>query len=432
MKRILSLLIILLSAFSYAEQYTLQQCIDSALTNNISIRQQRNNQASQRIAYQQQHYNLLPSVSGNVSQSWSFGRGTGADNLIVSKNMANTSFGVNANLLLFDGLGMKFRIDEARANMQASEAQTSKLEADIKMNITTMFLQVLLNKELLMVADSQFEATRLQLQRSEYLVTEGRLAAGEQYTLQAQFAREELAQIEAQNSVKLSLLDLAQAMDVEYSDDFDIAPMSDFLVDELLPTNDEVYRQALENRPEIKNARFLLQAEESALKSAKAAYSPTISAMANLNTGYYHLYGTDNNSFGQQLGDNLSTMVALSLSIPIFDRMQTPNSVSLKKISIENNKLALTSAQQTLRKEIDQAYYNALAAQKQQVSAEKAEFSAAEAYRYEQQKFDAGRSTAYEFNNAKNTYTKARSEYLQAKYNYLFKTKILKYYSGTL
>ena len=432
MKRISIITVTLLATLTMtARTYTLDECVDIALKNNISLQQQRGTYEIQRLQYTQSKQNLLPSLSGSVGQSFSFGRATGADNVTVSQNMANTSFGLSANLLLFDGLGMKFRIDEARANCEASEQTTKKAELDIKMNISTMFLQVLLNKELLQVADTQMEASRLKVERAEQLVREGRLAEGELYTLQAQYAKEESQRTQAENNLRLSLLDLAQAMNVNYTDDFDIIVPKELTdMSAILPSNNDVYAEALRSRPEIRAAKSQLQAEQSALKSAKAAYSPTLSAGANFGTGYYHRFGGTNADFGTQLSDNLSTGIGLNLSIPIFDKMQTPNSVKRQKIVIENQELQIEQVKQTLRKEIDQAYYNALAAQKQQLSSQKAEESSREAYRYAEQKYEAGRATSYEFYDAKNTYIGAVSDALQAKYNYLFRIRILEYYMG--
>ena len=426
MRYTLSFLICFLSLTLTAQTYSLQQCIDSALTNNISVRQQRNQYDVQRLQYSQQKQNLLPSVSGNVGQSWSFGRATGVDNITRSQNQSNTSFGLSANLLLFDGLGMKYRIDEARANSEASEAQMKKLETDIRMDITTMYLQSLLRKELLLVAQSQMEDTRQKLQQTEQLVAEGRLAEGEKYALEAQLAKEELSVVQAENDLHLAMLDLAQAMNINYSPDMDI-----MLIDEderLLPDREEAYQQALQNRPEIRSAQAQLQASEYALKGAKSAYSPSLSAGVDLGTGYYHLYGADNTAFGQQLGDNFSTTVGLHLNIPIFDRMQTPNSVKQQKISIENYRLQIEQQKQTLKKEIDQAYYNALAARSQKQSAQKAALSATEALRYAEKKYEAGRASVYELYDAKNTYLQAQSTLLQSKYEYSFKVRILEYY----
>ncbi len=443
MKRLLYIMLALVACTALqAKVYTLEECIQTALSNNNQMRLQQNQYAQQEIAYKQARANLLPYVSGSVGQSWVFGRSTGNDNISRSQNSAQTSFSVSANLLLWDGLKMKFAIDEAKAAMQAEAANVETVEAEIRLNISVMYLQVLLNRELLAVATTQYEDTQRKVERAEALVAANRLAQGEVYTLQAQAAKEELAKIQAESTLKLSLLDLAQAMELDDFTGFDIAlPTEEQLEGRLLPSNEEVYQQALQNRPEIRAAELQLAANESALKSAKASYSPTISAGANVGTGYYNTFGGDSDlnstppsggrgAFGKQLGDNLSTSVGLSLNIPLFTQMNTTNNLRRTKLNIENAKLQIEQVKKDLRKEIDQAYYNALAAQARQYSAAKAERSAAEAYRYAEQKLEAGKSTSYEYYEAKNLYVQAQSERLQSQYDYLFKLLVLDYYKG--
>ncbi len=432
MKRLFYIMLALVACTALqAKVYTLDECIQTALSNNNQMRLQQNQYAQQEIAYKQARANLLPYVSGSVGQNWVFGRSTGNDNISRSQNSAQTSFSVSANLLLWDGLKMKFAIDEAKAAMQAEAANVETVEAEIRLNISVMYLQVLLNRELLAVATTQYEDTQRKVERAEALVAANRLAQGEVYSLQAQAAKEELAKIQAESTLKLSLLDLAQAMELDDFTGLDIAiPTEDELAGELLPSNEEVYQQALQNRPEIRAAELQLAANESALRSAKASYSPTISAGANVGTGYYNISGYENDKFGKQLGDNLSTSVGLSLNIPLFTQMNTTNNLRRTKLNIENAKLQIEQVKKDLHKEIDQAYYNALAAQARQYSALKAERSAAEAYRYEEQKFSAGRTTSYTYYEAKNLYVQAQSERLQSQYDYLFKLKVLQYYKG--
>ncbi len=412
---------------------TLSDCIDSALTNSLSVRMQGNRYASQRLQYTQAKANISPSISGYVGQSWVFGRSTGADNISRPQNSSQTSFNLSADLVLFDGLQMKYNIDQAKAAMQSSEADLEAIRLKIKMNVFTMFLQVLLNKQLLRVAENQLEDTQIKLRKDSALVAAQRLAEGELLSLQAQAAKEELAVIQQRSTLSLSLLDLAQAIELTDCNGFDIVePDPEELQGGLLPSNDEVYQQALAYRPEIRALEYTIQANESALKGYKAAYSPTISAGASVGTGYYDMQGTDNAAFGQQMGDNFSSSVGLSLSVPIYDRLQTTTAVRRQRLAVENARLDLEQQKKDLRKEIDQAYYNALAAQQEQVSAMKSESSAREALRYAEQKYDAGRATSYEYREAKNTYLQAQSAYLQAYYNYIFRLRILHYYATTL
>lgn len=413
-----------------AQTFTLQQCIDTALAHNNQLKQQTYQMKTQEVTYRQARQNLLPNLNASASQSWVFGRSIGADNVYQSTNSSQTSFGLSASLLLFDGLKMKYSIDEAKAAMLASEADVSALKADITMNISAMYLQILLNKELLETARQQLADTQLKVEQNRALVEAERLAAGELYAIEAQAAKEELAVTQAQNNLQLALLDMVQVLELDSIEGFDVVVPTDVeLLAGALLTNDAVYNMALQHRPEIKAAEYNLAASEHALKSAKADYYPTLSAGASLSTGYYDMDGYQNNAFGRQLGDNLSTSVGLQLTIPIFNKMQVKNNVSRARINVENYKVQAEETKKTLRKNIDQAYYNALAAQSRETAAEKSERSAYEAYRYAEQKYESGRASVYEFYDAKLSYTLALSERIQAKYEYLFRLKILEYYA---
>ena len=433
MKQLLIISLCLLSLGVHAEVFTLQQCIDSALLNSLTVQKQGNQYASQRLQYTQSKANISPSISGSAGQSWIFGRSIGADNIYHAQNSSQTTFNLAANIVLFDGLQMKFNIDQARANMQASEANMQAIQSQIKMNISTMYLQVLLSKELLAVAENQLADTRMKLQRDSALVAINRLPAGELYTLQAQAAREELEVTQRQNNLQLSLLDLAQAIDLQDITHFDIAtPSHEELAGSLLPNNEEVYQIALQSRPEIKALEYTIQAHESALKGTKSAYSPTLSAGASVGTGYYDMQGADNTTFGTQMRDNFSASLGLNLHVPIYDKMQTSTRVKQQKLASENARLDLEQQKKDLRKEIDQAYYNARNASIEQSASEKAEQSTAEALRYTTQKYEAGRCSLYEYQEARNNHLQAQSTRLQAQYNYLFRLRILQYYQGVL
>ena len=433
MKQILIIFLCFLSLSVHAEVFTWQQCIDSALLNSLTVQKQGNQYASQRLQYTQSKADISPSISGSAGQNWIFGRSIGADNIYHAQNSSQTTFNLAANIVLFDGLQMKFNIDQARANMQASEANIQALQLQIKMNVSTMYLQVLLSKELLAVAENQLADTRLKLQRDSALVAINRLPAGELYTLQAQAAREELEVTQRQNNLQLSLLDLAQAIELQDITHFDIAiPSQEELAGGLLPNNEEVYQIALQSRPEIKALEYTIQAHESALKGTKSAYSPTLSAGANVGTGYYDMQGADNTTFGTQMRDNFSASVGLNLHVPIYDKMQTSTRVKQQKLALENARLDLEQQKKDLRKEIDQAYYNARNASIEQSASEKAEQSTAEALRYTTQKYEAGRCSLYEYQEARNNHLQAQSTRLQAQYNYLFRLRILQYYQGVL
>lgn len=431
MKKFFFWVIAFLPLSGWAETYTLRQCIDTAYVNSMELRQQQLTDDQKQLLYRQAWYNLSPSISGYVGESLSFGRSTGADNVIRAQNTAHTNIGVNASMVLFDGLAMKFNIDEAKANKLASEANLEAVRRNLALNITSLYLDVLLKKELALVAEAQVAETEQQVARVQARVEAQRAPSGDLYEIEAQYGKEQYQLLQAQNNIRLSLLNLAQAMDIPFDETFDIAvPSEDELEGALLPNREEVWQTALEHRPEIRQAQYSITAAETALKGAKSAYSPSLTAQAGVGTGYYHQMGGTNTEFGKQLSDNFSTNVSVNLSVPIYDRMQTPSQVKSKQINVESAQLQLEQQKKTIRKEIDQAYYNALAAQSEKISAQQSARHAAEAERYAAEKFSSGRATTFEYSNAKQTHMQAQSAHLQARYNYLFKVRILEYYMG--
>lgn len=431
MKKYLVCLIACLPLWGMAETFTLRQCIDSAYANNLDLRIQQKNTVQKQLLYRQAWYNLSPSVSGYIGESLSFGRSTAADNITRAQNASNTNIGVNASLVLFDGLAMKFSIDEAKAGKLASEANLEAVKRNLALNITSLYLDVLLKKELEAVAASQLHETEEQVQRIQAKVDAQRVPVGELYEIQSQHGKEQFQLVQAQNNVRLALLSLAQAMDIMYGEDFDVVtPTEEELEGPLLQDREEVWKTALSHRPEIREAQYTLQAEQAALKGRKAAYSPSLTAQAGVGTSYYHLMGADNTSFSKQINDNFSTNVSLNLSVPIYDKMQTPTQVKNQQLRVENAQLQLEQKKKTIRKEIDQAYYNALAAQSEKISSQQTARSTGEAERYALEKYVAGRASVYEYKDAKQSHMQAQSAHLQARYNFLFKVQILDYYMG--
>lgn len=431
MKKYLVCLIACLPLWGMAETFTLRQCIDSAYANNLDLRIQQKNTVQKQLLYRQAWYNLSPSVSGYIGESLSFGRSTAADNITRAQNASNTNIGVNASLVLFDGLAMKFSIDEAKAGKLASEANLEAVKRNLALNITSLYLDVLLKKELEAVAASQLQETEEQVQRIQAKVDAQRVPVGELYEIQSQHGKEQFQLVQAQNNVRLALLSLAQAMDIMYGEDFDVVtPTEEELEGPLLQDREEVWKTALSHRPEIREAQYTLQAEQAALKGRKAAYSPSLTAQAGVGTSYYHLMGADNTSFSKQINDNFSTNVSLNLSVPIYDKMQTPTQMKNQQLRVENAQLQLEQKKKTIRKEIDQAYYNALAAQSEKISSQQTARSTGEAERYALEKYVAGRASVYEYKEAKQSHMQAQSAHLQARYNFLFKVRILDYYMG--
>ncbi|HPD44223.1 MAG TPA: TolC family protein, partial [Dysgonamonadaceae bacterium] len=380
----------LASVVSAQQQLTLEQCIAIALENNRNVKQQELNKQNREIAYNQARADLLPNLNASAGQNFVFGRSIGLDNTYQNTNSSQTSFSLGSDITLFDGLRMKHNIDARRADVNASQADLDKIRDDIVISVSTAFLQVLLNKELLQISEDQIELTNANIAQRSELIKNGKMAEGEIYELEAQKAKEELNRVQAESNLKLALLDLAQIMEMENVSDLDItAPPAEKLISEsILLSSDVVYQNALINRPEISGANFRLESAQKEVLMSKAQLYPTLSFGANVGTGYYHMSNRTNDSFSSQMRNNMSNSVGFSLRIPIFNRFQVRNSIRTAQIAVENSRLEMDKTKLDLRKRIEQAYYNALGANSRWEAAKKSEIAGREAYRFAEQKFE--------------------------------------------
>ncbi len=409
------------------QQYTLLECIETALENNRDIKQQELNNQQRMVAYSQARADLLPAVNASAGQSFVFGRSIGLDNTYQNTNSSQTNFSIGADITLFDGLRMKHNIDARKADMMVSEANLERIQDEIIMSVSTAFLQALLNRELLLIAENQTETTRANLKRSTELVNSGKMAKGELYEIEAQIAKEELNRVQAESNYKLALLDLAQIMELDNFNDFDIvSPPAETLIDETpLLSSQMVYESALINRPEIRSIQYQLESSTKEMLMARSQYYPTLSFGANMGTGYYNMNGRVNDSFTTQLKNNISNSLGFNLRIPIFNRFQVKNNVHNAEIAIANTRLEMDKTKLELRKRIEQAFYNAVGAESRWQAAQKSVTASNEAYRFAEEKHESGRSNSYELFIAKNNQTQALGEEAQAKYEYAFRLKIL-------
>ena len=418
-----------ISLLASAQQaWTLQQCIDTALVNNRNVKQKVLSRKISEINYQQSKQDLLPNLNASAGQYYNFGRSLAADNVYRNTNSSQTSFGLSSNITLFDGLKMKYNIDARKAELNASEADLKKMQSDLVMSVSTAFLQVLLNKELLQISKDQHDLTASKIEQRKILVNAGKMAEGEIYELIAQESKEEMNRVKAEQALNYSLLDLSQILEIQDFETFDVVVPKELLNSDLQLLNPQtVYDGALIHRPEIKSAEFRLQSSEKNIQIAKSNYYPSLSLGAQTGSRYYNMTGVPNDAFGKQMSNNLSTSVGLNLSIPIFNKFEVKNGVRTAVIRAQSSKLDVENTKLELRKTIQQAYQNALAAKARWDAAVKSEVASREAYRFSNQKYENGRATVYELYQAKSNLTQVLSEQTQAKYEYVFRIKILEW-----
>ena len=421
-----------------AKQWSLEECIRYAIENNRDLKQRELEQQSREVDLHTSKSSWLPSLNASVGENFGFGRSESKDGLIVDRNSANTTAGIQLSMPLLD-LKIPSDIAARKLDLKASFETLNKAKEDLSINVASYFLQALYNKEMLKIAELQVALSSEQVTKTEALYNAGKVPVSQLYDMKAQLAKDEVTLTESKNNVKLALLDLAQSLELERDgENFDILePETGDAVEQYMSSiipPDQVYDHAVGFKPQIKEQEYLLESQKKMLKVAQAGYYPKLNFSAGYSNGYYHNFGDgdyNNASFSDQLKNNGQKSVGFSLSIPIFNRFQVRNSVRSARINIHNRELMMENSKKTLYKEIQQAYYNATAAQEKYVSSDKSVDASKIAFSYAEERYGAGKSTVFEYSEAKTKYAQSLAEQTQSKYNFIFRAKILDFYNGT-
>lgn len=413
------------------EKWSLRQCIDYAIEHNIEVKQQEVSRDEQKVELNTAKYSRLPSLNGSVSQSFGFGRTTSPiDNSYINMNTTGTSFGLNTDIPLFTGLQIPNNIALAKLNLKAATEDLNKAKEDISIQVTSAFLQVLFNEELCKVAVQQVGLSKEQYNRMQRMNEVGKASTAELYEAKSRLAQDELSAVQAENNRKLALLDLSQLLELPSPEGFAILSPESTAGFTILTSPEEVYNMAVISKPGILAAQYRLEGSLKSIRIAQSSFYPQLSLGAGINTGFNTISGQEHNSFGTQLNDNLYKSIGLTLSVPIFNRLATRNRVKAARLQHFNQSLQLDNAKKNLYKEIQQAYYNAVAAEAKYASSGTAMEAAQESFRLMSEKYEQGKATAVEYNESKTNLLKSTSDQIQAKFDYLFRTKILDFYKG--
>lgn len=412
------------------KQWTLRECCDYAVEHNIGIKQQDNQRRQQELQVSTAKNSRLPDLSGSVSQSFSFGRSLTPDNVYVSKNSNGTSLNLSTSMPLFTGFRIPNEIKMSQLNLEAYTADLEKAKNDVRMQVAQAYVQILYDMEISDVAHRQIEIDSAQVKRLQAFVENGKASEAELSQQNAALANSRLTATQADNNTRLALLTLTQLLELPTPDDFTIVrpvpeEMSNALALQVTP--DQIYAEALGIKPEIVAQQLRLKAYNHNIKIAKSAHYPTLSFGANVSTNYSSVMP---NSMGRQFDGNFKQGVSLSLNVPIFNRFQTRNRVRDAIIQRETQQLQVENTKKTLYKEIQQVYYNALNAQTKEKSSMEALQSSKDAFTLMQAKYENGKATITEFNEAKNAYLKAESDLVQARYENLYQHALLEFYRG--
>lgn len=414
-------------------QWTLRECEDYAVAHNITVKQRE-------VAREKQTYTLstalnsrLPDLTGTVNQNFNFGRGLTEDNIYENQNTTSTNFQLNSSVPLFTGFQIPENIKLGRLNLEALTEDLEKAKNDIRMQVAQAYVQILYDEEITAVAQRQIAIDSMQVVRLKAFVENGKASISELSQQEATLASSRLTATQADNKRRISLLTLTQLLELPSPEGFAIVSPNVEEVSSIdgILTPDDIYLEAVGFKPEIRSEELRLKGTEHSIKIARAGHYPKLNLNAGLSTNYNTISDWDADPFGEQIKNKFGQFVGLNLSIPIFNRFQVRNNIRSAKADRHNQMLKLESAKKTLFKEIQQVYYNVLNAHSKVHSSKEAMQSSHTAFELMQAKYENGKATITEFNEAKNKYLKAESDYVQARYEGLYQRALLEFYRGS-
>lgn len=458
-------LLITLSGFTQEKKtWTLRELIDYAIANNLSVKRSTYGVESSEINAFQSKMAMLPTLNANGNYGWNWGRTIDPTTNVFTENQVKSSnLGANSSLLLWNGFRLFYNMKQGEIDLDAANEDLIKSRNDIILNVITLYLNVVFNKELYNVAQLQVKSTQEQLDRTKKLVEAGSVPLADVLNLDAQLATNELTVIQRENSLNLSLLQLKQALQLPASTPMDIElPVLD--IENQLNINktaDEIYDIATITMPEIKAAELRKKSSLYAYRSAKGNLYPRLSVNASYSTIYSDQRqqflpdgGTTSRSIGyvqgagtpvltdvstgsvyvpgisDQFVDNRGRSIGVSLQIPLFNGFSTRSAMQRAAINREIANISFQEISNTLRQTVETAYNNAIAAVKTYQSTDKQVKARDEAFRMTKQRYNLGAVNFVDYQVAENNLFQSESDLLRAKYDFIFRKKLLDFYQG--
>ncbi|MDE5572756.1 MAG: TolC family protein [Muribaculaceae bacterium] len=430
MKKILIISLTGVVAMSLTAQtkWSLDSCINYAIEHNLTVKAREIDRVSGEYDITEAKDRFLPSLNASAGQSFNFGRGLTSENIYANRNTSNFQWGVNMSLPLFQGLSATRQLKYARVNYRSLLLQIESVKDDITLNVISQYLQVLAYSEMLKNAQEQVELSDYELKRQEALAEAGKIAEIDVLQARSQLANDRQTLTDTENNLAIARLDLAQMLNLPSPENFDIEPIQ--TVDPVIMSPNDVYMSALASNNSIKSAKNDIEVAQVGVELAKSGYIPRLSFNAGLGSSYYNISGVENPSFSRQMRDNFTKTLGFSLSVPIFDAFSTRNSVRKARVRELSAALQLENRTTALYQEIQQAYYRATGARQKYLTGIETESIAKEALEAIKGKYEMGRSTPTEFEQAKVQYQQASINRIQSHYEYILRTRILDFYGS--
>jgi outer membrane protein len=463
MNRAFFVFFLTLSGLSQAQEpWTLQKCIEEGLKKSVQIRQSELNLRNQQVSLEQSKAAVLPTLNGQAANFYNVGRTIDRfTNQFANSTVQSINMGLSTQFNLFNGMQNYYNIQQNKINLAASLKDIDQSKNDISLSVASAFLNILLAREVYINNEKQVELTRQQLERTRKLFEAGATPRANLLQVEAQLANEELTVVNAKNSVDLAILALSQLLMIENREGFDISAPKTPEPDEM-PLNftaSFVYSQALSNQPSLMSAELRTKSAEKGIQLSKSGLYPSLSFSGSIGTGYSGLaqkvIGVETRaveagftqsgetvfsvvadpilqrtSYREQFGDNVNKSYGLVLTVPIFNNFQVRGNMSRSKIQYEQAKLNYEQTKINLKRTIEQAFADALAALNRYKATKKSVEALREVFRNTEQRFNAGAANPLEYNDSKTRLVAAESNLLQAKYDYVFRYKILDFYMG--
>ncbi|UFH56793.1 TolC family protein [Spirosoma sp. KNUC1025] len=454
---------------SASSRLNLQQCIEIAQQNNILIRQGKLTVANTDLQFRQSRLNLLPNAVFQANQAVNGGRSINPQsNEFVQQLINSSSFQLNTSVTLYNGGVLRSTIQQNNLALQASQQELNATQNNVALTVAQNYLNVLTGTEQLAVAQRQADVTRAQLERTQRLVNAGSAPEANLFDLRATLASNEVDIVTAQNTLDLAKVSLLQAMNVPINQDFDVEQINvpDPGLDPYTATVQQLYDVASTNLPEVKGADLRVKSATQGVQVAKGGLYPTLSLNGGLSTlfssaastqaqngqvigqatvGYFidpvtgtqlpvttPIQGVDVNgiAYGTQLKNNFSQSLSLFLRVPIFQGNLSRNRITTAKIQQQNAELTALNTRLTLRQQIETAYTNMRAGANRYKATQAQVASLERAFQMAESRLNAGAINATDYSIAKSNLDRARASLVQAKYDYVFRTKILDYYQN--
>ncbi|MBS1780317.1 MAG: TolC family protein [Bacteroidetes bacterium] len=460
-------IIALLPLLSYGQKrvFTIDECLQQAWQQNISLNQSRWNNEINKINYEQARENMLPTLGLSDAQNFNFGKyNNPVTQQSTAQNFSTNSLVLSSGVILFNGLQLQNLVHQNKANYEAGGLDLEKAKNDLGLSVLAFYLQVLFEYEDTAIAQSQIDATTEQLNRTKKYVAVGQLPELNLLQIQAQLARDNAAKVTAMNQLRLAKLSLMQLMEMPMNDDFEVVSAGvDDVPKSIAATPSEIYNNALSLLPDVRSAQTKKSASEYGLKAYKGVLYPKLSVSGNINTSFSSLNTRLNSQttevvqkigylqndptqvvvsdvpvtnvtkadypLWEQYKNNVGQGIALNLSVPIFNSLLYHNNVRKARITVINSRLNESAVKNQLRKAIEQAYTDEVAAAKSYMASQEQLHAEERAYTDMEKKFMQGAANVTDFLVEKSNYNKALLALLQAKYSYIFRAKIINFYN---